>query len=391
MRPAPRGPAWNARDPSRPYHGPCCGSPRSSPCSSSASRSARSADGSRPAWCGPGPAGRQGGGRPGPDHRRRRTQRRSADGRQPHLVAGHPPARRRPVSQDARQVRDPAVAGRGSPGRARWGPVHRTRPAARPAGHGRAHRRAAARRCRRRGLPRGQHLVRPGTGALPAGRLPGRAGRRGAGPAGASALPVRPGTASTAPAFVGDDSLLASLWRVVSARGLVADVEVRPALTPGSHADRRDLPARRRETRVPGRPSRRPSSTSDEPSRTRAYAPTGTRERTASPDGRRHRAGRNPDDRGPSRSVPRLFTDGSGMCTVTDFPGSRAICRRNPAGAQFGACAADAADRGRGRLAVPPGEVHLEAAPGADSADGTLLRPGLRQRFYSSSTTPGRE
>ncbi|WP_405828751.1 lysophospholipid acyltransferase family protein [Streptomyces sp. NBC_01176] len=49
------------------------------------------------------------------------------------------------------------------------------------------------------------------------------------------------GAASTAPAFVGDDSLLASLWRVVSARGLVAEVDVRPALMPGSHADRRDL------------------------------------------------------------------------------------------------------------------------------------------------------
>ncbi|MER7679910.1 lysophospholipid acyltransferase family protein [Streptomyces sp. NPDC096934] len=49
------------------------------------------------------------------------------------------------------------------------------------------------------------------------------------------------GAASTAPAFVGDDSLLASLWRVVSARGLVAEVEVRPALAPGSHADRREL------------------------------------------------------------------------------------------------------------------------------------------------------
>lgn len=49
------------------------------------------------------------------------------------------------------------------------------------------------------------------------------------------------GAASTAPAFVGDDPLLASLWRVVSARGLVAEVEVRPALVPGGHADRRDL------------------------------------------------------------------------------------------------------------------------------------------------------
>ena len=49
------------------------------------------------------------------------------------------------------------------------------------------------------------------------------------------------GTASTAPAFVGDDSLLASVWRVVSARGLVAEVEVRETIAPGSHPDRRSL------------------------------------------------------------------------------------------------------------------------------------------------------
>ncbi|MET9034406.1 lysophospholipid acyltransferase family protein [Streptomyces mirabilis] len=49
------------------------------------------------------------------------------------------------------------------------------------------------------------------------------------------------GVASTAPAFVGNDSLLASLWRVASARGLVAEVEVRPTLAPGSHPDRREL------------------------------------------------------------------------------------------------------------------------------------------------------
>lgn len=49
------------------------------------------------------------------------------------------------------------------------------------------------------------------------------------------------GTASTAPAFVGEDTLLASVWRVVSARGLVAEVEVRDVIAPGSHADRRSL------------------------------------------------------------------------------------------------------------------------------------------------------
>ncbi|MFD3614751.1 lysophospholipid acyltransferase family protein [Streptomyces sp. NPDC058676] len=49
------------------------------------------------------------------------------------------------------------------------------------------------------------------------------------------------GAASTAPAFVGEDTLLASLWRVASARGLVAEVEVRDAIPPGRHHDRRAL------------------------------------------------------------------------------------------------------------------------------------------------------
>ncbi|MFI5567261.1 lysophospholipid acyltransferase family protein [Streptomyces sp. NPDC051740] len=49
------------------------------------------------------------------------------------------------------------------------------------------------------------------------------------------------GTPATAPAFVGDDTLLASLWRVASARGVVAEVEVRAPLPPGSHLDRRAL------------------------------------------------------------------------------------------------------------------------------------------------------
>jgi 1-acyl-sn-glycerol-3-phosphate acyltransferase len=65
-----------------------------------------------------------------------------------------------------------------------------------------------------------------------------------------AAVPVQPvrlhyrldgGAATTAPAFVGTDSLLASVWRVVSARGLVAEVRVRPVLAPGSAPDRRAL------------------------------------------------------------------------------------------------------------------------------------------------------
>ncbi|WP_413761394.1 lysophospholipid acyltransferase family protein [Streptomyces sp. MMBL 11-3] len=65
--------------------------------------------------------------------------------------------------------------------------------------------------------------------------------------AGAAVQPVRlryrydGGGPSTAPAFVGDDSLLASVWRVVSVPGLVAEVQVRPPLPPGSAPDRRAL------------------------------------------------------------------------------------------------------------------------------------------------------
>ncbi|WP_326574411.1 1-acyl-sn-glycerol-3-phosphate acyltransferase [Streptomyces sp. NBC_00481] len=49
------------------------------------------------------------------------------------------------------------------------------------------------------------------------------------------------GGASTAPAYVGDDSLLASVWRVVSAGGVVAEVDVRPVIDPAGPRDRRAL------------------------------------------------------------------------------------------------------------------------------------------------------
>ncbi|MGW2517959.1 lysophospholipid acyltransferase family protein [Streptomyces sp. NPDC001617] len=52
---------------------------------------------------------------------------------------------------------------------------------------------------------------------------------------------VAGGSASTAPAFIGEDSLLASVWRVAMTRGLVAEVEVREAIPAGSHPDRRSL------------------------------------------------------------------------------------------------------------------------------------------------------
>ncbi|MGW1402370.1 lysophospholipid acyltransferase family protein, partial [Streptomyces sp. NPDC002405] len=61
------------------------------------------------------------------------------------------------------------------------------------------------------------------------------------------------GAASTATAFVGDDSLLASLWRVATARGLVAEVDVRPVLPPGACPDRRTLARAARQDLPDGR------------------------------------------------------------------------------------------------------------------------------------------
>ena len=63
-------------------------------------------------------------------------------------------------------------------------------------------------------------------------------------------VPVRPialrflderGDLATGPAFVGDDTLLASLRRVITARGLVAEVTVFPALAGGRGLTRRVL------------------------------------------------------------------------------------------------------------------------------------------------------
>ncbi|MEV5145409.1 lysophospholipid acyltransferase family protein [Streptomyces sp. NPDC052727] len=49
------------------------------------------------------------------------------------------------------------------------------------------------------------------------------------------------GGPGTAAAFVGEDTLPASLWRVARTRGLVAEVEVHPLIGPGTHPDRRTL------------------------------------------------------------------------------------------------------------------------------------------------------
>ncbi|MFF5896951.1 lysophospholipid acyltransferase family protein [Streptomyces argenteolus] len=65
--------------------------------------------------------------------------------------------------------------------------------------------------------------------------------------AGAPVRPVRIGYRTTetdaagAAAFVGDDPLAASLWRVVSAAGLTAEIRVLPPIPAGSEPDRRAL------------------------------------------------------------------------------------------------------------------------------------------------------
>ncbi|MEU3788419.1 lysophospholipid acyltransferase family protein [Streptomyces fructofermentans] len=59
------------------------------------------------------------------------------------------------------------------------------------------------------------------------------------------------GAETTVTAFVGSDPLLASVWRVVTARNLVAEVVVRPVLAPGTAPDRRSL-ARAAEAAVTG-------------------------------------------------------------------------------------------------------------------------------------------
>ncbi|MEU9419317.1 lysophospholipid acyltransferase family protein [Streptomyces sp. NPDC048272] len=51
------------------------------------------------------------------------------------------------------------------------------------------------------------------------------------------------GEPAGAPAFVGDDPLTASLWRIARARGVRADVWLLPRIPPGRHEDRRDLAA----------------------------------------------------------------------------------------------------------------------------------------------------
>lgn len=51
------------------------------------------------------------------------------------------------------------------------------------------------------------------------------------------------GSPAGAPAFVGDDPLTASLWRIARARGVRAEVRLLPRIPPGRYPDRRELAA----------------------------------------------------------------------------------------------------------------------------------------------------
>ncbi|GHK03807.1 1-acyl-sn-glycerol-3-phosphate acyltransferase [Streptomyces sp. Y2F8-2] len=100
------------------------------------------------------------------------------------------------------------------------------------------------------GLRGGSAVVVFPEGSTWCGRAQGRFRRAAFQAALDAAAPVQPvrlhyrydsGPASTAPAFVGSDSLLTSVWRVLTARDLVAEVRVMPVLAPGGAPDRRAL------------------------------------------------------------------------------------------------------------------------------------------------------
>jgi len=52
---------------------------------------------------------------------------------------------------------------------------------------------------------------------------------------------LREGATTTAPAFIGDETIIDSVKRTAALRGLVLEVHVRPEIAPGRAADRREL------------------------------------------------------------------------------------------------------------------------------------------------------
>ena len=99
-------------------------------------------------------------------------------------------------------------------------------------------------------LRRGEHVVVFPEGSTWCGRGGGRfrpAAFQAALEAGAAVQPMTVryrlagGEPTTAPAFVGEDSLISSLWRVVTLRGPVAELTLLPEIPAGRHPDRRSL------------------------------------------------------------------------------------------------------------------------------------------------------
>ncbi|MCB5164315.1 1-acyl-sn-glycerol-3-phosphate acyltransferase [Streptomyces bambusae] len=67
------------------------------------------------------------------------------------------------------------------------------------------------------------------------------------------------GSTAGAPAFVGDDPLTASLWRIARARGVTAEIRLLPRIPAGRHPDRRTL-ARAAQAAVASDSANRPAS-----------------------------------------------------------------------------------------------------------------------------------
>ncbi|MCX5380892.1 1-acyl-sn-glycerol-3-phosphate acyltransferase [Streptomyces sp. NBC_00091] len=66
------------------------------------------------------------------------------------------------------------------------------------------------------------------------------------------------GELAGAPAFVGDDPLTASLWRIARARGVRAEVWLLPRIPPGRHTGRRELAAAAQQAVLGGAEGERP-------------------------------------------------------------------------------------------------------------------------------------
>lgn len=157
------------------------------------------------------------------------------------------------------------------------------------------------------------------------------------------------GGASTAPAFVGDDTLLASVWRVVTARGLTAEVEVRPAVPPGAHPDRRTL--------------------------ARAADPDDGDGPGTEPGERTHPAPEAP----PVRVRPPEPVNSAGTVRQTASVGTAASVRRAAAVRQAGPPARPSPATPAGSVTVPSAERGVAAR--GEAADGDLLiAPPLRHR-----------